>query len=378
MKSGLPCVILYFLLSGAVLARTTVTSEFVITNRKIESYKFSSTDPTASFTDTGNGLFQIHDNFTDANIKNILNYGNQQIGIKRTNSLIKVKMTGQRLGHSFEVSGKYANSHFIVQNESGVNGLFRIESNSGCSEIRPQGAFNGTAQLDYLITSNSNVDSNCVGNSSDVSFGMPTAGKFMSTQGISRDFYLNVGSLQNNKAYRDAPPDVYTGQGTFSGEWIANRVGAGYQIFYINKITIFKNPYFEGGILPAGDNVFDVRATGNEIHGNLVIPYVINGYFTPYNKITLNVTSLNGFKLKDTSSTDKKEIPYSLSTNTGSQRGYPVAINGVSQGAVIISNLPGESYALQGRFNADFTVDKSTAQAGDYSDTVTAVFQISL
>ncbi|EEP9809410.1 fimbrial protein [Salmonella enterica] len=371
MKSGLLCVILYFLLSGAVLAGTTVTSEFVITNRKIESYKFSSTDPTASFTDTGNGLFQMHDSFSDANF-NVLLYGNQQIGFQRTpTSLFRIRMTGQRLGHSFEVSGKYANSSFRI-NAKNTGNYFNRNWNSGCSVM-----YADMSNDTFTINSSNNMSADCAGRTDDVNYGYPANG-ILNSRGISRDVYLDVGSLQNNKAYRDAPPDIYTGQGTFSGEWIANRVGDGYQIFYINKITIFKNPYFEGVTLQAGDNVFDVRTTGNEIHGNLVIPYVINGYFTPYNKITLNVTSLNGFKLKDTSSPDKKEIPYSLSTNTGSQRGYPVALNGVSQGAVIISNLPGESYALQGRFNADFTVDKSTAQAGEYSDTVTVVFQISL
>lgn len=372
MKSGLLCVILYFLLSGAVLAGTTVTSEFVITNRKIESYKFSSTDPTASFTDTGNGLFQMHDGFTDANIDNVLKYGNHQMGFVRNNSTFQVRMTGQRLGYSFVVSGKYANSSFRI-NSDNAGARFEAKNSNGCSLVLAN-MENNT----YTINSSDNVSADCIGKTDDIIYRYPGLKGTLSATGLSRDVYLDIGLLQNDKVYRDAPPDIYTGQGTFSGERIANRVGSGYQIFYTNKITIFKNPYFEGVTLPTGDNVFDVRTTGNEIHGNLVIPYVINGYFTPYNKITLNVTSLNGFKLKDTSSPDKKEIPYSLSTNTGSQRGYPVAINGVSQGAVIISNLPGESYALQGRFNADFTVDKSTAQAGDYSDTVTAVFQISL
>lgn len=370
MKSGLLCVILYFLLSGAVFAETKVTSEFVITNRKLESYKFSSTDPAATFTDAGNGLFQIHDNFTDANI-NIMLYGNQQLGFVRDNSLFKIRMTGQRLGHSFMVSGKYANSSFRI-NRANTGNYFSEYKNSGCSVM--------SSDMDnniFTINSSSNVDADCKGRTNDVGYPYPLDG-VLTASGISRDVYLDMGRLQNDKAYRDAPPDVYTGQGTFSSEWIKNRVGNGLRIRYTNQITITKNPYFEGITLSTGDNVFDVRTTGSEIRGNLVIPYVINGYFTPYNKITLNVTSLNGFKLKDTSSPDKKEIPYSLSTNTGSQRVYPVAINGVSQGTVIISNLPGESYALQGRFNADFLVDKSSAQTGDYSDMLTAVFQISL
>ncbi|EDW4550382.1 fimbrial protein [Salmonella enterica subsp. salamae] len=371
MKSERLCVILYFLASGTVFAGTTVTSDFVITNRKIESNTFSSTDPTATFTDIGNGLFQLHDNFTDANI-NILKYGNQQVGFVRTpGSLFKIRMTGQRLKHSFVVSGKYANSSFRI-NANNTGNYFSRTLNSGCSVM--------SSNMDdntFSISSSRNVDADCSGRTNDVSFPYTGSG-VLTASGISRDVYLDVGRLQNDKAYRDAPPDVYIGQATFSGEWIANRVGSGYQIFYTNKIKITKNPYFEGVTLPAGDNVFDVRTTGSEIRGNMIIPYVIKGYFTPYNKITLNVTSLNGFKLKDISAPDKKEIPYSLSTNTGSQRVYPMAINGVSQGTVTISNLPGESYALQGRFNADFSVDKSSAQTGDYSDTLTVVFQISL
>ncbi|HAF1611012.1 TPA: fimbrial protein [Salmonella enterica] len=375
MKSGLLCVILYFLLSGAVFAGTTVTSEFVITNRKIDSYTFRSTDPTFHVTDNGNGLFQLHDNNTDANI-NILRYGNQQMGLQRTNgSLIRIRMTGQRLGHSFVVSGKYANSSIRLTTGTDISGTFTTTWNRGCSVVSDDYSDRGAPV--FTINSSDDVNADCAGVTNELGVNIPDSG-VVNAQGVSRDVYLDLGRLQNDKAYRDAPPDVYTGQSIFHNERVANRVGDGYWIYYTNNITIVKNPYFEGVTLPTGDNIFDVRTTGNEIRGNLVIPYVINGYFTPYNKITLNVTSSNGFKLKDTSSPDKKEIPYSLSTNTGSQRVYPVAINGVSQGVVIISNLPGESYALQGRFNADFSVDKSSAQTGDYSDTLTAVFQISL
>ncbi|EAN4467302.1 fimbrial protein, partial [Salmonella enterica] len=115
---------------------------------------------------------------------------------------------------------------------------------------------------------------------------------------------------------------------------------------------------------------------GNDINGNLVIPYVINGHFTPYNRIVLNVLSLNGFKLKD--SISNKSIPYSLSTNIGGQKKYTLANLGVGAGAVTIGNLANESYALQGKFDADFTIDKSTAVVGDYNDELTAIFQIEL
>ncbi|HEH8789626.1 TPA: hypothetical protein SH409_004944 [Salmonella enterica] len=71
-------------------------------------------------------------------------------------------------------------------------------------------------------------------------------------------------------------------------------------------------------------------------------------------------------------------IPYSLSTNIGGQKKYSLANSGVGTGTVTISNLANESYALQGKFDADFTIDKSTAVIGDYTDELTAIFQIEL
>lgn len=375
MKSGVLFIKLYLLLAGSAFASTTVDSDFIITNRAIEITNFKSTDNTATFTDTtGNGFYLIHDNFTDANINNVLNYGNHQLGFIRTNSLIKITMTGKRFGHKFVVSAKYGNSSFSVTNKQGVHGFFNLIQNSGCDSITPESSPVGTTTVIFSITANSNVDANCTGRTSDITFNYPD-NTGMYTKGISRDFYLDIGSLQNNKAYRDAPPDTYVGVNTFSGERIQNRIGAGYPVNYINKITIIKNPYFENVTLPPSDNVFDVRTVGGDVHGNLVIPYVINGYFTPYNSITLSVTSLNGFKLKDV---NFNEIPYSLTTGIGSQREHSLVTSGVNNGPITISNLPTESHALQGRFNANFSINKSAAKSGEYSDTLTAIFQIAL
>ncbi|SUG59106.1 Uncharacterised protein [Salmonella enterica subsp. arizonae] len=59
----------FFLLVSILLnlnsgfAATTVTSEFEITNRVIDSSSITSTDNTMTYTDDGNGLYKIHDNF---------------------------------------------------------------------------------------------------------------------------------------------------------------------------------------------------------------------------------------------------------------------------------------------------------------------------
>ncbi|RIQ14541.1 fimbrial protein, partial [Salmonella enterica subsp. enterica serovar Newport str. CFSAN000835] len=208
--------------------------------------------------------------------------------------------------------------------------------------------------FDYNITSNSNVNMNCAASTIDVGWAYwlyPV--NSIRVEGISRDVYLDIGSLNKSKQYRDVPPDIYTGKSSYNGEVIKNRVGDGYRVYYYNNIKIIKNPYFENVTLPAGDNIFDVKTIGNDINGNLVIPYVINGHFTPYNRVVLNVLSLNGFKLKDPISNNS--IPYSLSTNIGGKKKYSLANSGVGTGTVTISNLANESYVLQGKFDADFT-----------------------
>ncbi|EAN5735411.1 fimbrial protein [Salmonella enterica] len=376
MKPGILCINLYLLLAGSAFASTTVDSEFVITNRKIDSYHFESTDVTATFTDTtGNGLYLIHDNFTDANIPDLLKYGNQQLGFSRSNSLIRIKMTGQKLGHSFVVSAKYAKSSFMVTNKKSVYAYYPNLVNNGCYSVQPDSVVNGATDVIYTIDSGSNMNTNCTGKTADAIFNYPDE-RGMYTKGIERDVYLDLESLQNDKAYRDAPPDTYVGMNNFSAETIKNTVGNGYPINYVNKITIIKNPYFENVTLPPDDNIFDIRNVGSDVRGNLVIPYVINGYFTPYNSITLSVTSLNDFKLKDA---NFNEIPYSLTTGIGSQKEYSLVTSGVSNvTTVTINNLTNENYALQGRFNANFSVNKSFVQSGEYRDILTVIFQIAL
>ncbi|WP_336285978.1 fimbrial protein [Citrobacter arsenatis] len=354
-------------------ADTTVTSNFIITNKSIDSYNITSTDTTASSFDAGGGLFKITDQYQDANV-NILDYGNQQLGFVRLNSRVNIVLKGKKLGHTITVNGKYANSAISVQ-PYGRN-YFSVNKNEGCSKIAPIGSQTAGSVLTFTITSDDNVLNDCTGQSDQ--YNLTSVNGMIRAVGVSRDFYLDIGRLQSDPVYRNAPPDTYVGTGVFKGESIQNRVGAGYKPSYINTITIVKNPYFEGVTLNPGENVFDTRTTGSQIQGNLVIPYVINGHFTPYNTISLQVHSLNGFKLHSNLSGSTAAIPYSLSTTVGSQRVYTLATKGSGSGNVTINSLEAESYALQGRFNADFTIDKNTAEIGDYSDTLTAIFQISL
>ncbi|HFW3091206.1 TPA: fimbrial protein [Salmonella enterica subsp. enterica serovar Reading] len=364
--------------ADAPSAVTTLTSTFEITNRAIESATISSTDHTMSYYDEkGNGLYKISDKYTDANITDIQGTSttdapNQQLSLKRNQSLVRITLTGKNLGHKITVLGKLANSSVSVVEYTGT---FHWDGfrNTGCNKVVPNGYTGLTGgSITYEITSSNDVTQNCTGKTLSYDF-VPHR---VNVSGRYRDFYLDIGRLQNDAEYRKAPPDTYTGSGTFNGDQLVGHGGGAYLLNYANNITIVKNPYFEGVTMPSGDNVFDTRTTGGQIKGNLVIPYVINGQFTPYNTVSLNVTSLNGFKLKNAGS--RAEIPYSLSTTVGSQRVYPLAKDGKSSGSVTISNLEAESYAIQGRFNADFSIDKNSAQTGDYSDTLTAIFQITL
>ncbi|ELW0416418.1 fimbrial protein [Salmonella enterica] len=369
MKHSILCVNLFILLTAPAFAVTTVNSEFVITNKVIEKASITSSDPSMEFVDNGGGLYKIHDNFSDANI-NMIKYGNQQLGLVRENSLIKIQMTGEKLGHKFTVNAKYANSEINVLANAIIG--FNTYINTGCVIVTPATTVGGNP-VNFTINSSEDVNSNCSAHTFDIGFpSVPT----INVRGVSRDVYLDIGELNKNKQYRDAPPDVYTGKSVYNGEVIKNRVGPGYPVVYNNNLKIIKNPYFERVTLPAGDNLFDVKTTGNDIHGSLVIPYVINGHFTPYNKIILNVTSLNGFNLKDVDS--KNSIPYSLSTTIGGQKTYSLATPGAGNGGVTIDNLTNENYALQGRFNAIFSIDKSLVDVGDYTDTLTAIFEIAL
>lgn len=360
--------IFILLLVSSASQAVTVTSMFEITNRTIEKETITSTDTTMNYSTSGNGLYKIADNYQDANI-NALDYGNQQLGLKRGNSLISFVMTGQKLGHQFLVQGKYADSSISAQIATGA--WFNVISNNGCSDVQPRVGLTGT--VTFKIMASDDVSKQCIANTPDYTF---QSGGSVPVTGINRTFLLDIGRLQNDPAYRKAPPDIYIGSGVFNGERIKNRVGNGFLPAYTNNITIVKNPYFEGVTLSSGSNVFDTKTVGNNINGNLVVPYVINGHFTPYNTITLQIRSANGFRLKNNGSA--ASIPYSLSTTIGSQRVYSLVSNGTSSGQVVIKNLESESYVLQGRFDADFSIDKNNAVTGDYDDTLTAIFQVTL
>lgn len=356
-----------------VQAATTVTSEFEITNKTIEKYKISSTDSTMTYTDvSGSGLYKISDKYSDANV-NIKNYGNHQFGLVRNNSTVNIIMKGVNLGHTFTVQGKYANSSVSAPNPFTS---FATARNNGCSRVSSSYAGDQSYAL-YEITSSNNVTQNCSGQTNQFSH-TPNNSNQVNVTGIYRDFYLDIGRLQSDAEYRKAPPDTYIGTGTFAGEVLKNRVGSGYTPTYTNKITIIKKPYFESVTLPTVDNIFDTRTIGRQIQGNLVIPFVINGHFTPYNTISLQVISLNGFKLQSENVGSSATIPYSLNMTIGSERRYSLATNGNGLGNVTINNLESDGYSIQGRFNADFLIDKNTAVTGDYVDTLTAIFQISL
>lgn len=365
-------VLLYF--PCLIHANTTVTSRFVITNRTIESATIQSTDTSAVVTNAGNGLYRISDNYQSIRNRILTDTGNHQVGFWRKSSIAIVTMTGQNLGHTFTVLGKYADSEISVSTRSSAG--FDLQFNNGCSFIDPfDQAFIMDTPRHYKIQSDSDVSKDCVGRTKDVThqFNGPPI-----VNGVSRTFYLDIGRLQTDPEYKKAPPDIYFGSGVYTGEVVKNRVGVGFAPSYINNITIVKNPFFENVTLPIGDNVFDTRTTGGDILGSLVIPYVINGHFTPYNTISLQVHSSNGFKLQMASGGSTISIPYSLSTTIGSQRVYPLVTNGAGLGAVTIRNLEVESYSIQGRFNANFSIDKNTAITGVYSDDLTAIFQIAL
>ena len=359
------------LLTGVADAATTLTSSFTITNSTIERFEFNSTDLSATYTDTGGGLFKITDNFTDANLANFLNYGNQQLGFERTNSLLTVTLTGQRLGHKFNVYAKYANSSFQSVNKSAAGILPDSTFNNGCIKVYPMVGEQARDIIFYEFQASSDVTKNCRGHTVDHTFPITT----QPLKGIKRDFYIDIGRLQKQTDYLSAPPDTYKGTSVYQGEKIANRVGNGFIVRYTNNITILKKPYFESVSLPSGKNVFDVRTVASNIRGDVAIPFVIKGQFTAYDTINLNVTSGNNYRLQGSSG---NQIPYSLNMTVGSQKTYPLVTDGTGTGAAIIKNLAPEGGTIQGRFNADFSVNKNTTVTGDYTDNLVAVFELTL
>lgn len=197
-----------------------------------------------------------------------------------------------------------------------------------------------------------------------------------------RETVIDIDGLLNDINYRKAPPDIYktVGVNSFNNDRIY--VGAPNNdktINIIHLIKITKNPYFDGVSLPAGDNIFNVKKTGNNIAGDLTIPYVMNGLFTPYNTIHLQVSSLNNF---DRTGPGAKRIPYTLSTTMGSQTLRRVSEHNASAGSsssgiFTLHDLQKDAYAIQGHFDARFLAEGSTT-SGEYTDTLTAIFTISL
>ncbi|EDI1752823.1 hypothetical protein GD488_25510, partial [Salmonella enterica] len=343
MKHGILCIKLCFLLATPAFAEMTVNSEFVITNRVIESADFQSEAPGFSAKDTGSGLYMMSDNFSEVtgNADTILNRPNlNSVGTLRNKSTFTVQMTGRKLRHVFYVKGKYANSVLTVApsstNNQGVintfaNGFPRSgKCGENTSPLYAPGSVpevGGFHSQEYTISSDSNVESDCKIHTNALIWDI--SGGHLGITGVRRDVYLDLGALQKDPQYRNAPPDIYTGTDRFNHDGVyavIQRAEYAVGIPYNNKIKITKNPYFENVTLPTGDNIFTVKTVGDNVRGDLVIPYVINGHFTPYNTITLTVESLNGFKLKKSSGSTG--IPYSLTTGIGSQKEYSLVTIG--------------------------------------------------
>lgn len=387
-------VIMAFLPTRDILAAevyptmTVLTSKFEITNRTIESAPtFSMTGATLqSQRDIGDGVYLIEDDFSPAQFSRLGDYKYYKLGLKLRDSRVNVRMVGQKLGHSFDVKGRYLSakmtaSGIILYISGGHTRLNEPSKNGGdCNATLIAHKLNKVIE----IKANSNdVSKFCRHTTTGVFF--YTAANTTSPRSLlpnHRQILLDIGGLQKNSDYRKAPPDIYTGTATsdntsgFSVErW---EVPDSYSMPYQNNITIQKNPYFESITLPMDENVFDVKTVGEQIKGNLTIPYVMNGQFTPYNTITLSVTSANNFNLKDEKN---RQIPYSLSTTIGVRK-LAIAEKGTaksgSTSTLILTDLSKEFYALQGRFDADFSVEQSKTIPGNYTDTVTAVYKISL
>ncbi|EUD07283.1 hypothetical protein [Providencia alcalifaciens] len=350
---------------------TTVKSFFEITNNSLDKIKIESTDKTMHYRDVGNSLFEITDNYTDANI-NALQYGNQQLSFRRQTSLIKINMIGKKLGHKFTVYGKYANSNISVASPGGT--YFNTYKNNGCNLVSPNPNNYDKSPPNYVISSDNNVKKDCIGSTIEINLSKNNP---LSVIGKNRVVYLDIGDLIKSSEYKNAPPDIYIGTSIYTGEVIHNRVGSRYTPRYINDITIQKNPFFEGVSLPVQENNFNIKNIEKNIIGQLTIPYVINGQFTPYNKIKLNISSDNNFSLIN--KTNSSRIPYSLTTTIGTRQ-IDLVNNGQLQnsGLIELTNLPKEIYAIQARFDANFSIKNNISITGDYSDNITAIFQISL
>lgn len=377
-------------LADAFVSPTILNAQIRINNKDIVTRNFTITGSSnlVSISDAGNGKFVIEDDFSHARFSTLGNYSTYRLGLQLRNSDIRITMVGRNLGHRFTLQGRYLSAQMQAQgidwwvDSSGNVANAQAPSNgdaqgNDCTIVRP---IQGRSDYIWAINNNSfDVTKRCSWTRTGIYQYRPN-GNPTSLHGSSRKVLLDIGALQSNLAYRKAPPDIYDGQvisnanSGFSVErW---EMPQAYIMQYRTIVQLRKNPYFDGVTLPGGTHNFDVKTVSGQVRGNLTVPYVMNGQFTPYNTISLNVTSSNGFKLKDT---NNNEIPYSLSTTIGVRK-LNIANNGAAQNpasTITFTDLSKEFHALQGRFDADFSA--STAiPTGTYTDTVTAVYTISL
>lgn len=364
-----------------------LTSSFTITNKQIESESFKSTEPAMNYTNNGSGFYTITDTHTDANIHNLPGNGLFTWSYGRRNSITQIIMKGKRLGHTFIVNGKIGPSSVIVQQKTGgilIDGL-NISYYPGavgtCDNVTPIGLpvqFNhqGTEPINISISVNKNMQEDAGGCTSTFLFYTKLLANPITTTGISREFYLDLASIQNDIKYRNAPPDIYEGSSVSNGIIFLGFNSFIVPINYTNNVTIIKKPYFDNVTLSSSENLFTVKTVNSELNGSVTVPYVMNGQFTAFDRITLNVTSQNNFSLVNAIDANKR-IPYSLSTTIGTRK-FQLVNNGIGTGPVIFTDLPKSASAIQGRYDANFSLNKNSVISGDYTDTLTAVYQIDL
>ncbi|MGY0144672.1 hypothetical protein [Edwardsiella tarda] len=345
-------------------ADVTVTSSFSITNKTITAEKVNSTELSMSYSKAGNGYYTIVDANTDVNY----NYPQSAVSLYRTTSVTPITMIGQRTGYRFTLYGKLGET---TANFNGTRGnrYFNGAKGSNCINSAPD-SLNANHTIKTSDDNNGSVDCK---NSYLTIYVWDT----LKINGVRRTYHLDLASLLNDSAYIKAPLDVYIGSSTNSGQNIIRETLATVRTsYYKNNVTIYKKPYFDSVTFSASEGKFTTLAIGQKIIGSVTVPYLLSGKFTPYDRITLNVSSKNGFSLVN-GADNSKRIPYSLSTTLGVRK-YNLVNSGVSLGGAIFTNLPENTNAIQGRFDADFSVSKATVINGDYVDTLTAIYQIDL
>lgn len=378
MTKKLTAIIALVFFSNTVSA-VTLTSNFTITNRVIEKSSFTSTEPAMTYTDNGSGFYTVTDTHSDANRDNLNSPSvSTYWGYGRRNSLVTISLKGKRLGHNFNVYGKIGDSSVMLVStipvDAGGNIGLQPGSSGTCSAVGTNDSL--TSRLFYTNVSSTMINDGVGCRTIAPNFG--GSSKLIKSVGVSRVFYLDLQSLQNDAKYRAAPPDVYSAVNTFNGNALTAGAGNAFRVDipYINDITIIKKPYFDNVTLLSQDNNFTVKTVGSKVNGSVTVPYVMNGQFTPYDRVTLNVTSLNNFSLVNSLDATKK-IPYSLSTSLGTRK-FQLATQGAGGGTVLFTDLPKSVSAMQGRYDASFSVDKTSVVSGEYTDTLTAVYQIDL